>query len=81
VLKKVGVLLMIEEYIERRQETIMKYTQMVRNIYGKCKSLSQKIASNLLWWEVKYYSDDVAEALTSLAPIGSSAVHASSIHT
>jgi hypothetical protein len=43
---KAGVLT-IEEYIERRRETIMKYIQM-RNIYGKCKS-SQKIDSNLLW--------------------------------
>jgi hypothetical protein len=46
VLKVAGVLT-IEEYIERRRETIMKYTQM-RNIYGKCKS-SRKIDSNLLW--------------------------------
>jgi hypothetical protein len=59
---KAGVLT-IEEFIERRRETIMKYAQ-TRDIYGKCKS-SRKIASNLLWWEVKYHSDDAAEALTS----------------
>jgi hypothetical protein len=35
VLRKAGVLT-IEEYIERRRETIMKYAQ-TRNIYGKCK--------------------------------------------
>jgi hypothetical protein len=58
--------LTIEEYIERRREMTMKYTQ-TRNIYGKCKS-SQKIASNLLWWEVKYNSYDDAEALTSQVP-------------
>jgi hypothetical protein len=29
--------LMIEEYIQRRRETIMKYAE-TRNIYGKCKS-------------------------------------------
>jgi hypothetical protein len=40
-----------------------------RNIYGKCKR-SRKIASDLLWWEVNYYSDDSAEALTSQAPDG-----------
>jgi hypothetical protein len=40
-----------------------------RNIYGKCKS-SRKIASNLLWWEVDYYSNDAAEALTSQTPDG-----------
>jgi hypothetical protein len=64
VLKKAGVL-MIEEYIQRRRETIMKYAQ-TRDMCGKCKS-SQKIASNLLWWEVNYYSNDAAEALTSQA--------------
>jgi hypothetical protein len=46
VLQVAGVLT-IEEYIERRRETIMKYTQM-RNIHGKCKS-SRKIDSNLYW--------------------------------
>jgi hypothetical protein len=35
VLKVAGVLT-IEKYIERRRETIMKYTKM-GNIYGKCK--------------------------------------------
>jgi len=45
VLKKAGVLT-IEEYIQKRRETIMKYAQ-TRDIYGKCKS-SRKIASNLL---------------------------------
>jgi hypothetical protein len=64
--KKAGVLMMIEEYIQRRRETIMKYAK-TRDIYGKCKS-SQKIASNLLWWEVNYYSKNAAEALTSQAP-------------
>ena len=34
VLKKVGVLT-IEEYIQRRRDTIMKYAE-TRNIYGKC---------------------------------------------
>jgi hypothetical protein len=38
---KAGVLT-IEEYIQRRRETIMKYAQ-TRDIYGKCKS-SRKIA-------------------------------------
>jgi hypothetical protein len=65
--KKAGVLT-IEEYIQRRRETIMKYAA-TRNIYGKCKS-SRKIASNLLWWEVNYYSNAAAEALTSQAPDG-----------
>jgi hypothetical protein len=60
--------LTIEEYIQRRRETIMKYAQM-RDIYGKCKS-SRKIACNLLWWEVNYYSNDAAEARTSQAPDG-----------
>jgi Flp pilus assembly protein CpaB len=41
VLKKAGVLT-IEEYIQRRRDTIMKYVE-TRNIYGKCKS-SRKIA-------------------------------------
>jgi hypothetical protein len=59
-------LLTIEEYIHRRRETTRKYAE-TRKKYGKCKS-SRKIASNLLWWEVKYYSDDAAEALTSRAP-------------
>jgi DNA repair photolyase len=63
VLKKAGVLVTIEEYIQRRRETIMKYAKMT-DIYGKCKS-SQKITSNLLWWaEVNYNSNDAAEALT-----------------
>ena len=65
--KKAGVLT-IEEYIQRRRDTIMKYAE-TRNIYGKCKS-SRKIASNLLWWEVNYYSNDAAEALASQAPDG-----------
>jgi hypothetical protein len=68
VLRKAGVLT-IEEYIQRRRETIMRYAE-ARIIYGKCKS-SRKIASNnLLWWEVNYYSDDAAEALTSRARDG-----------
>jgi hypothetical protein len=62
VLKKAGVLT-VEEYIQRRRETIMKYAQ-TRDIYGKCKSSRKRIASNLLWWEV----NDAAEALTSQVP-------------
>jgi hypothetical protein len=34
----------IEEYVQRRRETIMKNAEM-RKIYGKCKS-SRKIASS-----------------------------------
>ena len=67
ILKKAGVLT-IEEYIQRRRDTIMKYVE-TRNIYGRCKS-SRKIASNLLWWEVNHYSNDAAEARTSQAPDG-----------
>lgn len=68
VLEKAGVLT-IEEYIQRRRETIMSYAE-TRTIYGKCRD-SQKIANNnLLWWEVNYYSNDAAEALTSRAPDG-----------
>jgi len=52
----------------------------MRNINGKCKS-SRKIDSNLLWLVINHYSDDAAEALTSQAPDGKSAVHASSLHT
>jgi hypothetical protein len=66
-LKKAGVLT-IEEYIQRSRDTIMKYAE-TRNIYGKCKS-SRKIASNLLWCEVNYYSYDAAEAPASQAPDG-----------
>jgi hypothetical protein len=44
VLKKAGVL-MIEEYIQRRRDKIIKYVE-TRNIYGRCKS-SRKMASNL----------------------------------
>jgi hypothetical protein len=65
VVKKAGVLT-IEEYMKRRREAIMKHAQ-TRNIYGKRK-ISRKIASDLLWWEVKYYSDDAGEALTCQAP-------------
>ena len=36
VLKKAGVLT-IEEYIQRRRDTIMKYVE-TRNIYVRCKS-------------------------------------------
>jgi monoamine oxidase len=68
VLKKAGVLMILEEYIQRRRDMIMKYAQ-TRDKYGKCKS-SQKIASNLLWWEVNYNSNDAAEALMSQAPDG-----------
>jgi hypothetical protein len=55
-------------HLQRRPETTMKYAK-TRDIYGTCKS-SRKIASNLLWWEVNYYSNDAAEALTSQAPDG-----------
>jgi hypothetical protein len=41
--KKVGAL-RIEEYSQRRRETIMKYAQ-TRNIYGKCKSSRRKLAT------------------------------------
>jgi predicted RNA-binding protein Jag len=34
--KKAGMLT-IEEYIQRRRETIMKYAQTM-NIYGRCKA-------------------------------------------
>ena len=48
----------------------MKYAQ-TRDIYGKYQSSSRKIAtSDLLSWDVNYYSNDAAEALTSQAPDG-----------
>jgi hypothetical protein len=59
VLQKVGCL-PIEEYIQRRRDTIMEYAK-TRNIYEKCKN-SEIASKNLLWWEANYYSDDAAEA-------------------
>jgi hypothetical protein len=67
VMEKAGVLT-IEEYIQRRRDTILPYAQS-RNIYGRCKS-SEQIGSNLLWWEINYFSNDAAEALTGQAANG-----------
>jgi hypothetical protein len=60
VLQKVGVFT-IEEYIQRRRDTIMEFAK-TRKIYEKCKK-SEIVSKNLLWWETKYYIDDAAEAL------------------
>jgi exonuclease III len=60
VLQKIGVQ-SIEEYIQRRRDTIMEYAK-TRNIYEKCKN-SEIASKNLPWWETNYYSDDAAEAL------------------
>jgi hypothetical protein len=60
-MEKAGVLT-IEEYIQRRRDTILPYAQ-TRDINGRCKS-SERIGSNLLWWEVNYSSNDAAEDLT-----------------
>jgi hypothetical protein len=76
--KKAGVPT-IEEYIQRRRETIMKYAE-TRKIYRS----SRKIASptyfggklihffscNYVHERVLDYSDDAAGALTSRAPDG-----------
>jgi hypothetical protein len=59
VLQKVGCQ-SIEEYIQRRRDTIMEYAK-TRNIYEKCKN-SEIASKNLPWWEANYYSDDAAEA-------------------
>jgi hypothetical protein len=67
VMEKAGVLT-IEEYIQRRRDTILPYAQS-RNIYGRCKS-SEQIGSNLLCWEINYFSNDAAEALTGQAANG-----------
>jgi hypothetical protein len=66
-MEKAGVLT-IEEYIQRRRDTILPYGQ-TRDIYGKCKS-SERIGGNLLWWEVNYFSNDAAEALMGQAANG-----------
>jgi hypothetical protein len=59
VLEKAGVLT-VEEYIQRRRDTILPYARST-NIYGRCKN-AKKLGSNLLWWEVNYYSsNDAAE--------------------
>jgi hypothetical protein len=68
VLKRTEVLT-IEEYVHSDEARDDDEISKMRNIYGKCKS-SRKIASSLLWWEVNYYSNDAAEALTSQAPDG-----------
>ena len=68
VLEKAGVWT-IEEYIQRRRDTILPYAKS-REIYGRCTSAKQ-IGSNLLWWEVNYYSsNDAAEALAGQATNG-----------
>jgi hypothetical protein len=36
--------LTIEEYFQRRRETIMKYAE-TRNIYGKCKAPERQLAT------------------------------------
>ncbi len=59
VLEKAGVL-PVEEYIQRRRDTILPYARST-NIYERCKN-AKKLDSNLLWWEVNYYSsNDAAE--------------------
>lgn len=59
MLEKAGVLT-VEEYIQRRRDTILPYARPT-NIYGRCEN-AKKLGSNLLWWEVNYYSsDDAAE--------------------
>jgi hypothetical protein len=45
VMEKAGVLT-IEEYIQRRRDTILPHVQ-TRDIYGRCES-SEQIGSNLL---------------------------------
>jgi hypothetical protein len=60
LLEKAGVLTTVEEYIQRRRDTILPYARST-NIYGRCKN-AKKLGSNLLWWEVNYYSSsDAAE--------------------
>jgi hypothetical protein len=51
VLEEVCVL-SIEEYIQRRRDTILLFTRS-RDIYGRCKRAKQ-IGSDLLRWEVSY---------------------------
>ena len=59
VLEKAGILT-VEEYIQRRRDTILPYARST-NIYERCKN-AKKLGSNLLWWEVNYYSgNDAAE--------------------
>jgi hypothetical protein len=50
--KKAGVLT-VEEYVH--SEASMKYAQMM-NIDGRSAKAPERIASNLLWWEVNYYT-------------------------
>ena len=59
VMEKAGVLT-IEEYLQRRRDSILPYAE-TRKIYERCKS-SERIGSKLLWWEVNYFSNDAAEA-------------------
>jgi hypothetical protein len=63
---------MEEEYIQQRQETIMKYAQ-TRDIYmgGSAKAperVGELLATYFGGAEVNYYSIDAAEALTSQVP-------------
>jgi hypothetical protein len=59
VLEKAGILT-VEEYIQRRRDTILPYARST-NTYGRCKN-AKKQCSNLRWWEVNYYSsNDAAE--------------------
>ena len=58
----------IEEYIQRRRNSILPYA-LSREIYGRCTS-TKRIGSNLLWWEANYYSYDAAEAREGLAADG-----------
>jgi hypothetical protein len=60
VLTKASIL-MVEEYIQRRRYMILPYARSTI-IYRRCKR-ARRIGSNLLWWEVYYYSsNDAAEA-------------------
>jgi hypothetical protein len=55
-------ILLTEEYIQRRRDTILPFARS-RDMHGSCKRAKQ-IGSNLLWWEVNYYSsNDTAEAM------------------
>jgi hypothetical protein len=79
VLEKAGVLT-VEEYIQRRRDTILPYARST-NIYGRCKN-AKKLGSNLLWWEVNYYSsNDAAEVREDQAVNGFNRLHASSNYT
>jgi hypothetical protein len=52
VLEEVYVLSIIEEYIQRRRDTILLFTRC-RDIYGRCKRAKQ-IGSDLVRWKVSY---------------------------